>query len=144
MHAGEGRREMIGRPPQNPAPPEAGASVGRRTRLVWACLPAVPILSAAVLLLLGASWQWTLLVLLLVACPAAVALAVYLGFQGFPSAASGSRDSGSGPERGSGREASGWTHRSEYVAPVDAPADALCAYLDDHRNSPVTWRKARG
>lgn len=49
-------------------------------RWVWACLPLMLILSGAVLLLFGVSWGTAFVVILLLSCPASMALATYLGF----------------------------------------------------------------
>jgi hypothetical protein len=55
-------------------------SLGSSYRLVWACLPLMLILSGAVLLLFGVSWGTAFVVILLLSCPASMALATYLGF----------------------------------------------------------------
>lgn len=55
-------------------------------RLAWACLPVMLALSGAVLLLFGVSWWTALTVVLLLACPASMATAVYFGMQPFPGA----------------------------------------------------------
>ncbi|RWJ75440.1 MAG: hypothetical protein EOR35_29450 [Mesorhizobium sp.] len=63
--------------------PDAGRAPGPY-RLAWACLPVMLALSGAVLILFGVSWWTALTVVLLLACPAAMATAAYIGFQPFP------------------------------------------------------------
>jgi hypothetical protein len=46
--------------------------------MVWACLPVMLALSAAILLLLGVSWWTVLIAILLLACPASMAVAIYM------------------------------------------------------------------
>jgi membrane protein implicated in regulation of membrane protease activity len=46
-------------------------------RMVWACLPFMLALSGATLFLLGISWWTLLVVVLLLSCPAAMAIAIY-------------------------------------------------------------------
>lgn len=53
-------------------------------RVAWACLPVMLALSATVLLLLGFSWWTALGVALLLACPAAAAVAYYLREYAYP------------------------------------------------------------
>jgi hypothetical protein len=53
-------------------------------RLVWACLPVALVLSGVVLLLFGAFWWTALVVVLALACPAAMAVAIYFGFHPAP------------------------------------------------------------
>lgn len=50
-------------------------------RLVWLCLVVMLVLSGLVLLLFGVSWWTALVIVLLLACPAAMGTAIYLGFQ---------------------------------------------------------------
>lgn len=59
-------------------------------RLVWACLPLMLVLSGAVLLLFGVSRGTALVVVLLLSCPASMALAIYMGFR--PQRGFGKRD----------------------------------------------------
>ncbi|RUW76600.1 hypothetical protein [Mesorhizobium sp. M4B.F.Ca.ET.049.02.1.2] len=73
--------------------PEAGKQPPVSYRLAWACLPVMLALSGAVLLLFGVSWWTALIVVLLLACPAAIALATYAGFQPRPGASGRRRDS---------------------------------------------------
>ena len=61
-------------------------------RLVWACLPLMLILSGAVLLFFGVSWWTALVVVLLLSCPASMAVAIYMGFR--PQRDIGKRDLG--------------------------------------------------
>jgi hypothetical protein len=53
-------------------------------RMAWAWLPLMLVLSGAVLLLFGVSWWTALIVVLLLACPAAIATAAYIGFRPIP------------------------------------------------------------
>ena len=53
-------------------------------RMAWAWLPVALVLSGAVLLLFGVSWWTALVVVLLLACPAAIATAAYIGFRPIP------------------------------------------------------------
>lgn len=48
-------------------------------RATWLCLPVMLALSALVLLVFGVSWWTTLIVVLLLACPAAIGTAIYFG-----------------------------------------------------------------
>ena len=64
-----------------PAPEPNGGGQPRASRLAWACLPLMLALSAGVLLLLGVSWWTALVVVLLLACPAAMAVATHVGFR---------------------------------------------------------------
>ena len=77
---------MSTKPLQRPAndEPQPGAGPPTPYRLAWACLPVMLVLSGAVLLLFGVSWWTALTVVLLLACPAAMATAAYVGFQPFP------------------------------------------------------------
>lgn len=50
-------------------------------RLVWACLPVMLVLSGLVLVFFGVSWGTALAVVLLLSCPASMALAIYMGFR---------------------------------------------------------------
>ena len=80
--------------PQSPSPPEGVQKQGKPVgsyRLAWASLPAMLVLSFLVLLLFGVSWWTALVVALLLACPAVIAIAAYLGQR--PAA------SGPGPDR---------------------------------------------
>lgn len=52
--------------------------------LAWACLPVMLVLSGLVLLLFGFSWWTALVVVLLLACPAVIAVAIYFGFHPVP------------------------------------------------------------
>jgi hypothetical protein len=52
--------------------------------MAWAYLPVMLALSGAVLLLLGFSWWTALIVVLLLACPAAIAVATHVGFRPIP------------------------------------------------------------
>lgn len=72
--------------------PEAGKPPAPY-RLAWACLPVMLVLSGAVLLLFGISWWTALTVVLLLACPAAMATATYVGLQPLPGASRSRRDS---------------------------------------------------
>jgi hypothetical protein len=63
--------------------PESGKQQGPY-RLAWAYLPIILALSGAVLLLFGFSWWTALVVVLLLACPAAIAMAIYVGFRPLP------------------------------------------------------------
>lgn len=53
-------------------------------RMAWAWLPLALVLSGAVLLLFGVSCWTALVVVLLLACPAAIATATYIGFRPIP------------------------------------------------------------
>lgn len=66
--------------PRSERNPKSGLPVGSY-RLVWACLPLMLILSGTVLLLFGVSWWTALAVVLLLACPASIAIAIYMGFR---------------------------------------------------------------
>ena len=48
-------------------------------RAAWLCLPVMLALSAVVLLAFGFSWQTALIIVLLLACPAAMGTASYFG-----------------------------------------------------------------
>ena len=48
-------------------------------RAAWLCLPVMLALSAVVVLMFGFSWQTALIVVLLLACPAAMGTATYFG-----------------------------------------------------------------
>ncbi len=48
-------------------------------RPFWVCLPIMLVLSVFVLLLFGVSWWTALIVVLLLACPAAMGVAIYSG-----------------------------------------------------------------
>lgn len=48
-------------------------------RATWLCLPVMLALSAAILMLFGVSWWTALIVVLLLACPAAAGTAIYFG-----------------------------------------------------------------
>ncbi|GEC52378.1 Kef-type K+ transport system membrane component KefB [Bradyrhizobium japonicum] len=48
-------------------------------RAAWLCLPVMLALSGVVPLVFGFSWQTALIIVLLLACPAAMATAVYFG-----------------------------------------------------------------
>lgn len=48
-------------------------------RAAWLCLPVMLALSAAVLMLFGVSWWTALIVIVLLACPAAAGTAMYFG-----------------------------------------------------------------
>lgn len=64
-------------------------------RPFWLCLPVMLALSAIVLLLFGVSWWTALIVILLLACPAATGVAIYFGlFQGDTSKGIGRPDRG--------------------------------------------------
>ena len=52
----------------------------RPYRPFWICLPVMLVLSGLVLLLFGASWWTAFIVVLLLACPAAMGVAIYSGF----------------------------------------------------------------
>ena len=56
----------------------------RSYRMAWTWLPLTLVLSGAVLLLFGVSWWTALVVVLLLACPAAIATATYIGFRPIP------------------------------------------------------------
>ena len=64
-------------PPDHVAEPRK-KNRGNPYRLAWACLPVMLALSAATLLVFGASWWTVLIVLLLLACPASIAMAIYV------------------------------------------------------------------
>jgi len=69
--------------------PNAGLAPGLESkpyRMVWMCLPVMLALSGAVLLVFGVSWWTALVVVVLLACPAAMATAIYFGFQPLPRA----------------------------------------------------------
>ena len=53
-------------------------------RLVWACLPVMLALSAAVLLFFGVSLWTVIIVVLLLACPASMATAIYINQRPLP------------------------------------------------------------
>jgi hypothetical protein len=53
-------------------------------RMAWAYLPVMLALSGVVLVLFGFSWWTALLVVLLLACPAAIAVAVRVGSRPLP------------------------------------------------------------
>jgi membrane protein implicated in regulation of membrane protease activity len=57
-------------------------------RPVWACLPLMLALSGAVMLLFGLSWWTALVVVLLLACPASMAVAIYVGLRPLPDSVS--------------------------------------------------------
>lgn len=78
--------------PDGRGPPPAQQSWAKLYQSAWACLPVMLVLSGLVLLLFGASWWTALVVVLLLACPAAMAVAIYLGFRPFP------RPPGPGPQ----------------------------------------------
>lgn len=61
-------------------PTQANISPLRSYRLVWACLPVMLIMSGAVLFLFGLAWWTAVTVVLLLACPASMATAIYMGF----------------------------------------------------------------
>jgi hypothetical protein len=63
--------------------PDGGKPSGA-TRMAWAYLPVMLALSGAVLLLFGFSWWTALVVVLLLACPAAIAVAIHVGFRPLP------------------------------------------------------------
>lgn len=68
---------------REPAPPDArraGTASGGYHRLAWACLPLILSLIFLGLLLLGVSWWTAIIVVLLLACPAVIGLALYIGF----------------------------------------------------------------
>ena len=50
-------------------------------RMAWAWLPRMLVLSGGVLLMFGVSCWTALVVVLLLACPAAIATAAYIGFR---------------------------------------------------------------
>lgn len=77
----------------NARPLQSSTNVGRERepekptwpyRLVWACLPVTLVLSGVVLLLFGVSWWTAFVVVLLLGCPASMAVALYLGLRPFP------------------------------------------------------------
>jgi hypothetical protein len=78
---------------QGPTPEPNGDGQTRPSRLAWALLPVMLLLSGAVLLLFGVSWWTTILVIVFVACPAATAVAMRICFCKMPGL----------PEPGSGR-----------------------------------------
>ena len=53
-------------------------------RIVWACLPAMLALSAAILVFFGVSLWTVIIVLLLLACPASMATAIYINQRPLP------------------------------------------------------------
>jgi len=62
---------------------EGGKQAGAN-RMAWAYLPVMLALSGALLLLFGFSWWTALVVVLLLACPAAIAVAIHVGFRPLP------------------------------------------------------------
>lgn len=60
--------------------PENGLSA-RAYRLVWACLSVMLVLSGIVLVLFGISWWAAITVVLLLCCPAAMAVGIYMSFR---------------------------------------------------------------
>jgi len=78
---------MNARPLQSSTNPGKEREAERPTglyRLVWACLPVMLALSGVVLLLFGISWWTALVVVLLLACPVSMAVALYVGLRPFP------------------------------------------------------------
>lgn len=78
---------MNTKPLQSPPTPGLKSEGGRQTgpyRLAWAYLPVMLALSGAVLLLFGFSWWTALVVVLLLACPASIAVAIHVGFRPLP------------------------------------------------------------
>lgn len=77
---------MSARPLQasTPEPTPTGRNRTWSYRLAWTYLPAMLVLSFAVVVMFGATWWTALVVVLLLACPAAIAIAIYLGFRPFP------------------------------------------------------------
>ena len=73
-------RRRIGhaRDPLSPGAEPRRKRQGASYRLAWTCLPVMLVLSAAVLLVFGASWWTVLIVILLLACPASIAMAIYM------------------------------------------------------------------
>src|SRR5581483_3173802 len=61
-----------------------GAKEAAPYRPVWTCLPVMLALSAATLFFLGVSWWTIIIILLLLACPAAMATAIYINQQPLP------------------------------------------------------------
>lgn len=52
--------------------------------LAWACLPVMLVLSGLLLLLFGLTWWTALVVVLLLTCPAVIAVTIYFGFHPMP------------------------------------------------------------
>ena len=78
---------MMTQPLQDSSTREPVSKDGNRAwpyRLAWMYLPAMLVLSFAVVILFGATWWTALIVVLLLACPAAIAIAIYLGFRPYP------------------------------------------------------------
>ena len=78
---------MNARPLQGSPGPGVEPEPRRQTeayRMAWVWLPLALVLSGAVLLLFGVSWWTALVVVLLLACPAAIATATYIGFRPIP------------------------------------------------------------
>jgi cytochrome c oxidase subunit IV len=61
-------------------PTRGNISPLRSYRLVWACLPVMLIMSGVVLFLFGLACWTAVIIVLLLACPASIAVAIYMGF----------------------------------------------------------------
>lgn len=86
---------MNARSSQNSATPEPmpkGKKEAGSYGLAWTFLPVMLLLSFVVLLIFGASWWTALVVILLLACPAVIAIALYLGQRTFPRVSRPNRD----------------------------------------------------
>ena len=86
---------MSARSFQNSSTPEPAPEGSNGTisyRLAWMYLPVMLVLSFVVVFMFGASWWTALVVVLLLACPAAIAIAIYLGFRPLPRGSGLNRD----------------------------------------------------